>query len=180
MPVQVQATRVYSAPQVQHYNPHQHPSVPPSVLTWPADGGDYNVWLAQVSGVVARHQPAFSAGGATLSLQQVHGNYWIQVRKGGGGGGLCRVNLEYKDCGDSRIARRKAPTHHSLEPFVVCVHSTVHQSAREVWLSFGSRHYLGHTLPVCSAMHHPVSCWQCAGTMHFHMSQVHRICAWVV
>lgn len=26
-----------------------------------------------------RHQPAFGAAGAALSVQSVHGNYWVQV-----------------------------------------------------------------------------------------------------
>ncbi|KAJ9521754.1 hypothetical protein QJQ45_015314 [Haematococcus lacustris] len=43
------------------------------------DGGNYGQWTAEVTNCIHRHQPAFAAAGATLSLQQVHGSYWIQL-----------------------------------------------------------------------------------------------------
>mmetsp|Transcript_34154 Transcript_34154/g.75756 ORF Transcript_34154/g.75756 Transcript_34154/m.75756 type:complete len:190 (-) Transcript_34154:1259-1828(-) len=43
------------------------------------DGGDYNIWLQQVEQVLSRHRPAFAHGGAALSVQSVHGGFWIQI-----------------------------------------------------------------------------------------------------
>ncbi|GLC44501.1 hypothetical protein PLESTB_000066500 [Pleodorina starrii] len=43
------------------------------------DSGDYGAWLAELEAVLQRHRPAFAAGGATLSIGQVHGSYWAQV-----------------------------------------------------------------------------------------------------
>lgn len=44
------------------------------------DGGDYGAWLAQLQMLVDAHQPVFAAGGAALSVQQIHGtNFWVQV-----------------------------------------------------------------------------------------------------
>jgi len=44
-----------------------------------ADGGNYGVWTGQVQAVIAKHAPAFAAGGAALSLKVVHGSYWVQI-----------------------------------------------------------------------------------------------------
>lgn len=43
------------------------------------DGGDYGVWLAAVDAMLARNAPYFAHGGSVLSLQRVHGSYWIQI-----------------------------------------------------------------------------------------------------
>eukprot|EP00878_Enallax_costatus_P004749 GHUV01004999.1.p1 GENE.GHUV01004999.1~~GHUV01004999.1.p1 ORF type:complete len:163 (+),score=50.04 GHUV01004999.1:295-783(+) len=43
------------------------------------DGGDYGTWLQQVQAIIARHQPAFATGGATLSLQRAQRSYWVQI-----------------------------------------------------------------------------------------------------
>mmetsp|Transcript_7911 Transcript_7911/g.16325 ORF Transcript_7911/g.16325 Transcript_7911/m.16325 type:complete len:193 (+) Transcript_7911:52-630(+) len=43
-----------------------------------ADTGDYAAWLAKVQGVVNRWQPVFGPAGCVLSLQSVHGSYWVQ------------------------------------------------------------------------------------------------------
>lgn len=43
------------------------------------DGGDYGEWLPQVQQVINRHQPAFAAGGASMAIRDVHGNFWIQI-----------------------------------------------------------------------------------------------------
>ena len=43
------------------------------------DGGDHRVWLAAVDAMLARNAPYFAHGGSTLSLQRVHGSYWIQI-----------------------------------------------------------------------------------------------------
>lgn len=43
------------------------------------DAGDYNQWLAQLQQLISRYAPSFGQGGAALSLQRVHGNYWVQV-----------------------------------------------------------------------------------------------------
>lgn len=44
-----------------------------------ADGGDYGPWFVSVETILARNRPYFAHGGMALSLQQVHGSYWIQV-----------------------------------------------------------------------------------------------------
>jgi hypothetical protein len=43
------------------------------------DGGDYGEWLPQLQQVIHRHQPAFAAGGCSLDMRDVHGNFWIQL-----------------------------------------------------------------------------------------------------
>lgn len=43
------------------------------------DGGDYGEWVTQAQRVLAVHGPAFHQAGARLSLQNVHGSYWIQI-----------------------------------------------------------------------------------------------------
>ncbi len=35
----------------------------------------------QVNAVLDRHRPTFAHGGCTLSVQRVHGSYWVQVRQ---------------------------------------------------------------------------------------------------
>ncbi|KAF8070981.1 nitric oxide synthase [Scenedesmus sp. PABB004] len=44
------------------------------------DGGNYSDWLPQVDALIARHAPAFAAGGAALSLQRAQRSYWIEVK----------------------------------------------------------------------------------------------------
>jgi len=43
------------------------------------DSGDYSVWLAKLHGVVNRWQPSYAPAGCTLSVQSVHGSYWVQI-----------------------------------------------------------------------------------------------------
>lgn len=43
------------------------------------DGGDHAAWMQQLHQVVQKYTVPFAQGGGNLSIQQVHGNYWVQV-----------------------------------------------------------------------------------------------------
>lgn len=35
--------------------------------------------MNQVRGVISKHSAAFAAGGATMTMKVVHGNFWVQI-----------------------------------------------------------------------------------------------------
>ncbi|GAX77553.1 hypothetical protein CEUSTIGMA_g4997.t1 [Chlamydomonas eustigma] len=43
------------------------------------DAGSYEMWLQKVSQVLAVHQPYYAQCGCRLSVESVHGSFWIQI-----------------------------------------------------------------------------------------------------